>query len=90
MFAPPDVIVGEVDGFVDLVVRLSTPGLNTVTVRYDTADSTATAGLLQQRLRLHRRRGTLTFAPGETTKVVRVDLLDCVATSRTSSPSRSG
>ena len=57
IFAPPDVIVGEVDGFVDLVVRLSTPGLNPVTVA--TTPWTAPRpelDLQQHRLRLHRRR----------------------------------
>ena len=77
MLAPTDVILGEADGYVDLAVRLSAPGQNPVSVHYIDA-------------RQHRRRfstacnsttsaasGTLNFAPGETTKVVRVQILDC-------------
>ena len=42
--APADVIVGEGDGYLDLVVSLSAPGLNPVSVDYATANSTASAG----------------------------------------------
>src|SRR4029077_15774271 len=74
--APPDVIVGERDGFVDLVVSLSAPGTSPVTVNYSTFNSTAGAsnGCNADYV---GASGTLTFAPGETTKVVRVQLLDC-------------
>jgi chitinase len=68
--------VGESDGFVDLVVSLSQPGQNQVTVDYQDFNSTAGAG--------NSCNGdfggvgdSLTFAPGETTKVVRVQIMDC-------------
>jgi hypothetical protein len=41
--APPDVVVSEGDGFVDLTVSLSAPGLNTVTVNYSTPQISATS-----------------------------------------------
>src|SRR5262249_40619733 len=42
--APPDIVVGEGDGYVDLPVRLSAPGLNPVTVNYSTATGAASQG----------------------------------------------
>ncbi|AWM39736.1 Extracellular serine protease precursor [Gemmata obscuriglobus] len=48
-------------------VTLSAPSLQTVTVAYATADGTATAGTDYT-----AASGTLTFAPGETTKTVTV------------------
>jgi hypothetical protein len=74
--APPDLIVGEGDGFVDLPITLTAPGPNTVTVTYTTANSTSATGN-GCNADFVGAAGTLTFAPGETTKVVRVDLLDC-------------
>ncbi len=44
--APADVIVGEGDGHVDLVVSLSAPGLSPVSVNYATANSTAVGSTL--------------------------------------------
>src|ERR1039458_2190788 len=35
--APPDVIAGEADGYLDLPVTLSVPGTSTVTVNYATS-----------------------------------------------------
>ena len=75
-FAPPDLVVGEGDGFLDLVVRLSAPGLSTVTVHYQTANSSASAGTGCNADYI-AKSDFLTFAPGETSKTVRVDLLDC-------------
>ncbi len=66
-----DIIVGESDGYVDVVVSLSSPGQNTVTVNYVTANESATYNN-----DYIYSSGTLTFAPGETTKVVRVELID--------------
>ena len=43
--APPDVVVGEGDGHVDLPVTLSAPSASTVSVHYTTANSTAVAPL---------------------------------------------
>ena len=74
--APADVIVGEGDGYVDLVVSLSAPGLSPVSVNYATANSSA-AGNTVCNFDYVPVSGTLNFAVGETTKVVRVDLLDC-------------
>ena len=39
--APPDVVVGETDGYIDLPVTLSAPGVSPVTVNYATANGTA-------------------------------------------------
>jgi chitinase len=80
--APPDVVVGEGDGYVDLPVRLSAPGSSSVTVTYQTLSNPASEGTncsssndyVEAR---SSNDGELTFAPGETAKVVRVQLLDC-------------
>ena len=74
--APFDVAVGEGDGFVDLVVKLSAPGKNPVSVAYATQGVTAEAGS-KCNFDFLPTSGTLTFAPGEMAKVVRVDILDC-------------
>jgi len=52
-------------------VSLSKASSQTVTVDYATADGTATAGADYQ-----TTRGTLTFAPGETSKIVTVPVID--------------
>src|ERR1019366_6524488 len=88
--APPDVVVGEADGYVDLPVTLSAPGVNPVQVNYANKDVTAIGanptaipctypgGPFLYQL----NSGTLTFPPGVTTQVVRVILNNCnVATS---------
>jgi hypothetical protein len=65
-----DALAGEGQGYADFVVRLSAPSANTVVVDYQTQDATALVGddggdyLAQS--------GTLSFAPGETVKTVRV------------------
>jgi Ca2+-binding RTX toxin-like protein len=69
-----DMIVGEGDGYVDIVVSLSAPGQNVVTVNYATGNETAAYGT-----DYNYANGTLTFAPGTTTQVVRVQLLDDVS-----------
>jgi hypothetical protein len=51
-------------------VRLSAPSAVPVTVQYATADGTATAGSDYQ-----SASGTLTFAPGETTKTISVPVI---------------
>jgi Ca2+-binding RTX toxin-like protein len=66
-----DVRVSEADGWVDVVVRLDAPGTQAVSVNYATAAGTASASF-----DFLTRSGTLVFAPGETTKVVRLGLLD--------------
>ena len=71
--APPDVIVGEADGYVDVVVSLSAPGQSTVTVNYSTSNDTAPSNGCNYDFSTD---GTLSFAPGETTKIVRIELDD--------------
>ena len=74
--APADLTVGEVDGFVDLVVRLPVPGLTTARVLYETQNGTAAAGN-PCNSDYTVAEGELVFLPGETTKVVRVQIVDC-------------
>ena len=69
-----DIVVGESDGYVDVVVSLSAPGQNVVSVNYSTGNETATYGSDYT-----YSNGTITFAPGETTKVIRIELLDDTA-----------
>ncbi|MFL6005460.1 MAG: Calx-beta domain-containing protein [Gaiellaceae bacterium] len=75
----PDVVVGESDGFVDLTLSLSAPGLNPDAVSFSTSDATAIEGESCDNDYV-RTTGSLTFLPGETTKVVRVQILDCPVT----------
>ena len=82
--APPDVVVGEIDGYVDLPVSLSAPGTSTVSVTYNTGNGTALSSTScfsnadsYVEVPPFGVPGTLTFAPGETTKVVRVDINNC-------------
>ena len=78
MSAPPDVVVGEADGFVDLPVTLNAPGQNPATVNYTTLNSTALSGTTcGSGAGYVGVQGSLTFAPGQTTQTVRVDLLNC-------------
>ena len=85
--APPDVVVGEADGYVTLPVTLSAPGTKTVSVNYRTTNNTATAsaGCPYNYVGVS---GTMNFAPGETTQVVQVDLVNC-DTSKSSASGRS-
>ena len=65
-----DVVVGEQDGFADFVIRLDAPASAPVTLSYTTVGSPPFGddfvGVA----------GALTFAPGETVKTVRVQLID--------------
>ena len=61
------------DETIDFAVTLSRAASGTVAVAYATADGTATAGEDYT-----RSGGTLSFAPGETEKTVRVPVLDDV------------
>ena len=74
--APADVMVSEASGYADLVVRLAAPATLPVTVHYTMPEGTADGGGFCGYDYIPRT-GTLTFAPGETTKVVRAELLDC-------------
>ena len=78
--APADLVIGEADGFIDLPVTLSAPSLNPVSVEYSTLNSTAIAGTVcGNGADYVTVSGTLNFAPGETTKVVRVQIVDCTS-----------
>jgi Ca2+-binding RTX toxin-like protein len=68
--------VGENEGYVDVVVNLSAPGQQTVYVGYRTADITASDWSGNNEWDYLSTSGTLAFAPGETSKVVRIELLD--------------
>jgi trimeric autotransporter adhesin len=82
--APPATMDSKGDGYVDLPVTLSAPGVNPVTVNYSTANGTtnsntscsgSTYGYVGQ-------SGTLTFQPGVTSQTVRVPLLNCGQTAK--------
>ncbi len=78
--APPDVVVGETDGYINLPVTLSAPGDTTVTVNYTTADGSGSGAytVCEFASSIYQgESGTLTFTPGVTTQVVRVPLLNC-------------
>jgi Ca2+-binding RTX toxin-like protein len=64
-----DMVVGEGDGYVDVVVSLSAPGQNPVSVKYTHGNGSASNYYDYQAY-----SGTLTFATGETTKVVRIEI----------------
>ncbi|HEX7310867.1 MAG TPA: Calx-beta domain-containing protein [Gaiellaceae bacterium] len=74
--AQPDVVVGESDGLVNLTVSLSAPGLNPVSVSWILDDGTATGGAACDKDYVSDR-DNITFLPGETTKVLHVQILDC-------------
>jgi hypothetical protein len=65
---------GESAGFVDIVVTLDTPSTNSVSVTYDALN--ATANYHSSTPDFQRVNGTLVFAPGETSKTVRVNVVN--------------
>ena len=67
-----NVVVGEGDGYVDVLVSLSAPSASIVTVDCSTFSGTAFSGGNDYVF----LSGTLGFLPGETTKTVRVTLLE--------------
>jgi Ca2+-binding RTX toxin-like protein len=69
-FIVDDITVGESDAYADFLVRLDAPNTGVVTVSYTTSNGTAisSSDYLGQ-------GGSLTFAPGETVKTVRVSLI---------------
>jgi Ca2+-binding RTX toxin-like protein len=69
-----DIFVDESQTYADFLVRLDAPNTNAVTVRYDTADGTAS--YFYSPKDYVSTGQTLNFAPGETVKTVRVTLLD--------------
>ena len=79
--APPNVVVGAADGYVDLPVTLNVPGINPVTVNYDTSNGSGLTNTACSGNSIYQGIGTVpvTFLPGVTTQVVRVPLLNCTA-----------
>jgi hypothetical protein len=80
--APPDIVVGEADGYVDVPVTLSAPGESSVSMYYETLNGTA-SGFGEDAspcptYQYASVSGTLTFPPGVTTRFVRVDLENCL------------
>ncbi|MCK6433940.1 MAG: hypothetical protein L6Q68_13055 [Aquabacterium sp.] len=73
-----DVTVSEAAGYADFVVSLHAPSSSLVTVNYANVNGSATNNADYRYV-----DGTLTFAPGETTKTVRVELIDNLATETT-------
>ena len=65
-----DRVIGEGDGYIDFVVSLNQPGQNIVTVAYATQSGTASGSGYD----FENTSGTLSFAPGETTKTVRIPI----------------
>jgi len=66
-----DVVVDESAGFADFFVYFSRPSATPLTVNYSTADDIATAGQDYT-----ATSGSLSFAPGEVVKTVRVPILN--------------
>jgi Calx-beta domain/PASTA domain len=74
--AQPDVVIGESEGLMKVVVSLSAPGLNPVSVDWILDDGTAAGGTACDKDYVSDR-DNIKFLPGETTKVVYVQILDC-------------
>lgn len=66
-----DAVVNEADGTAYVTVTLNKTSTDTITVRYSTENGSATAGTDYA-----AASGTLTFAPGETSKQIAVSLID--------------
>jgi hypothetical protein len=77
-----DLVIGENQGYADFVVRLDAPGATPVKVNYAIAAGAATAGADGD---FYDQKGTLSFAPGETVKTVRISLVDDIAAEPTES-----
>ena len=76
--APPNLVVAEADGYVDLPVTLGSPGSSTVSVNYAMSTGSGTSGTGCSFANIYQgQSGTLTFLPGVTSQAVRVPLLDC-------------
>lgn len=74
-----DYTADEATGTITVVVTLSASSSNTITVLYRTDDSTAVAGADYTAV-----NGTLTFAPGETTKNITIPITNDGATGESS------
>ncbi len=66
-----DVVVSEADGYADVLVSLNAPSTQLVTVNYTTSSITAFGGYDYGSV-----NGTLNFAPGVTSQVVRVPITE--------------
>ena len=77
--AAADVVVGATDGYVDLPVTLTAPGVNPVTVNYATANGTTLSNTFCSggSYGYAGQSNSLTFEPGVTLQTVRVPLLNC-------------
>ena len=75
----PDAIVGEKAGFVDVRVTLSDIGTKPVSMCYNTSNGTAIAGADYSCPLIGCVTGTLTFAPGEVAKTIRVPITNDTA-----------
>ncbi len=73
--AVEDLVVGESDAWVDIVVRLDAPGTETVSVDYATEGRTA-GPVGSGHDDFWSAAGTLVFPPGVSTYSVRVELID--------------
>jgi hypothetical protein len=71
-----NVVVGEAAGWVDVPVTLNAPSTSVVSVSFYAAGGTTASSITDYGL----YNSTLTFAPGETTKTVRVFILDDLTT----------
>ena len=71
--------MGAADGYIDLPVTLTAPGVNPVTVQYSTYSGTTSpnTACLGTAYGFVGQSGTLTFEPGVTTQTIRVPLLNC-------------
>jgi chitinase len=69
---PPDAVVGQGDGYMDLPVTLSAPGTSTVTVNYAAGPGSGCNYPIPSGI-----DGTLTFTPGVRTEAVRVPINNC-------------
>src|SRR6478735_225 len=79
--APPDTVVGEADGVVDLEIRLSEPATDSVFVDYATANvtangTTAPTPTCTSDPDYGSISGQLTFGANEDSKIVHVPLVD--------------
>ena len=71
----PDTLLGEADGYLDVPVTLSAPAATAVSVVYSFANVTATAGF-DYTCPAGCGASTLTFTPGQTTRTIRLGILN--------------
>ena len=73
IFAPPNTVVGEADGWMDLPVTLSAPSANLVTVAYSVPGNGCNSPN-------QTSSGTLSFVPGVVLQAIRVQINECSVT----------